>query len=143
MKIVICASLDYTPQIKETANKLTQQGHQVTIPKTAEKILNGEVTLEQIKQEKETGEISKRAIESDVIRYYFKKIGEADVVLVLNINKKGIKNYIGGAVLLEIGFAHVLNKKIFLLNNIPDMHYKSEIEAMEPVVLGGDFSKIK
>ena len=39
----------------------------------------------------------------------------ADAVLVLNYDKKGIKNYIGGNTLMEIGFAHVLNQKIFLL----------------------------
>ena len=44
---------------------------------------------------------------------------------------------------LEMGFAHVLGKKIFLLNGIPDMHYKDEIRAMQPVVLDGDLNGIR
>jgi len=62
----------------------------------------------------------------------------------LNYDKRGIKNYIGGNTLMEIGFAHVLNKKIFLLNPIPEIpFYKSEIEAVRPVILNGDLSKVK
>lgn len=45
---------------------------------------------------------------------------------------------------MEIGFAHVLNQKIFLLNPIPDIRfYKTEIEAVKPVILHGDLSKIE
>lgn len=143
MKIVISASLDFTKKIKDIADKLIKQGHQVIIPKTAKMILDGEVSLEQIKKEKESGEIFKRAIRLDIIKYYFGKIKEADAVLVLNFDKKGIKNYIGGGTFLEIGFAHVLGKKIFLLNEIPDMPYKTEIKAMQPIILKGDLRRIK
>jgi predicted RNA-binding protein with PUA domain len=66
----------------------------------------------------------------------------SDAILVLNFDKNGVKNYIGGNTLMEIGFAHVHDKKIFLLNPIPDMPYKDEIEATDPVVLSGDLSKI-
>ena len=143
MKIVICSSLDFTCQIKEIAGELEKKGHQVVVPKTSKMILNGEIGLEQIKKEKENGEIQKRAIEYDVIKLYFDEIKNADAVLILNLDKKGIKNYIGGNVFLEMGFAHVLNKKMFLLNDIPNMHYKTEIRVMQPIILNGDLDKIK
>lgn len=143
MKIVICASLDFTNQIKEMVSQLTGLGHKVEIPKTSEAILNEEISLEQIMTMKEKGEISKRMISLDVIRHYFNKIKEGDAILVLNYEKKGIKGYIGGNTFLEIGFAHVLNKKIFLLNEIPDVSYKDEIEAMQPIILNGDLNKIE
>ncbi len=143
MKLVICASLEFTYQIKEIAEQLIKLGHEVVIPKTSEMILNGEVTLEQIKQEKENGEISNRAKKYDVIRYYFEKIKNADAILVLNYDKRGIKNYIGGNVFLEMGFAHVLGKKIFLLNEIPDIFYKDEIKSMNPIILKGNLNEIK
>ena len=64
--------------------------------------------------------------------------------MVLNHDKKGIKNYIGSNSFLEIGFAHILNKKIYILNEMLDTEYcYQEIIAMEPVVLGGDLSEIK
>ncbi|MFH0873949.1 MAG: hypothetical protein V1846_03915, partial [Candidatus Komeilibacteria bacterium] len=68
----------------------------------------------------------------------------ADAVLVMNLDKRGIKNYIGGNTLMEIGFAHVLNQKIFLWNSIPKIeYYQSEIEAVKPVIINGDLSKIE
>ncbi len=44
---------------------------------------------------------------------------------------------------MEIGFAHVLNQKIFLLNPIPDIiYYKTEIEAVRPIILNGNIKSI-
>ena len=63
--------------------------------------------------------------------------------MVVNVNKKGILNYIGGNSFLEMGFAHILNKPIFILNEIPEMIYTDEILAMQPVVLNGDLLKIQ
>lgn len=143
MRITICASLDFTYEIKKVADQLSEQGHEITIPKTSEMILNGEVSLEQIKREKEAGQISNRAKKYKVIKYYFEKIKEADAILVLNYDKKGIKNYIGGNVFLEMGFAYVLDKKIFLYNPIPEVSYKEEIKTMEPVILNGNLDLIK
>ena len=70
-------------------------------------------------------------------------IGELNAVLVLNPDKKGIKNYIGGNTLIEMGFAYVLDKKIFLYNPIPEMSYTDEIKAMKPIILNKDLSKIE
>ncbi|MBT4597707.1 hypothetical protein HOC76_01665, partial [bacterium] len=54
-----------------------------------------------------------------------------------------IDSYIGGNTFLEMGFAHVLGKKIFLLNGIPDISYKAEIIAMQPKCLKGDLGLMK
>lgn len=143
MRIAICLSLDFANQIKEIVNQLNQQGHEVVLPKTVEMILNGEVTFEQIIKEKKNGEISDRMIKQNILKYYFEKIKEVDAIFVLNFEKRGIKGYIGGNTFLEIGFAHVLNKRIFLLNEIPDISYKDEIKAMQPVILNGDLNLIK
>ncbi|MBI3413315.1 MAG: hypothetical protein HY051_04505 [Candidatus Aenigmarchaeota archaeon] len=53
----------------------------------------------------------------------------------MNFDKKGIKNYIGGNTFLEMGFAHVLNKKIFIWNGVPSMPYTDEIIATQPFVM--------
>jgi len=143
MRITICASLDFSNEIGNIVKQLAEQGHKVIVPKTSEMILNGEVTLGQIMEEKENGEISKRAIKHDVIKRHFLNIKKGDAVLVLNYDKKEIKNYIGPNTFLEIGFAHVLGKKIFLLNEIPNMPHRDEIKIMQPVVINGDLSKIK
>lgn len=80
--------------------------------------------------------------EGDLFKNYWNEIKASDAVLVVNIAKNGIENYVGGNALIEMAYAHVLDKKIYLLNPIPQMNYKDEIEAMNPTVLNGDFSKI-
>ncbi len=148
MKIVVCGSIEFTPKIKEAADTLTGHGHKVEIPITSQRIIDGELTLEDFLREKEiNGDTSfrkniERKIKDDVIKRYFNIIKESDAILVLNYEKKGVAGYIGGNTFLETGFAHVLNKKIFLLNPVPEMGYKDEIVAMQPTVLDGDLSKI-
>ncbi len=66
-----------------------------------------------------------------------------DAVLVANYEKYGISGYIGGNTLMELGFAHVLNQRIYLLNPIPEIsYYKSEIEAVRPVILNNNLDLI-
>ncbi|TSC71814.1 MAG: hypothetical protein G01um101470_479 [Parcubacteria group bacterium Gr01-1014_70] len=77
------------------------------------------------------------------IREFWRLMQGADAVLVMNFDKHGVKNYIGGNTLMEIGFAHVLDQKIFLYNPIPEIpYYKSEIEAVKPIIISGDLSKL-
>ena len=145
MKIVVCASISATPKVKEIADALSQQGHGVEIPLYCQKILNGELSLDEFlatKDKNGDNEFREKAGE-DLIKRYYNLIKNADAVLVVNIDKKEIKNYIGGNTFLEMGFAYVLDKKIFLLNEIPDISYKDEIKAMKPVICNGNLSKIK
>ncbi|MFQ5770208.1 MAG: hypothetical protein ACE5HX_06710, partial [bacterium] len=46
------------------------------------------------------------------MREHFEKIKKSDAILVVNPDKDGKKNYIGGNTLLEMGLAFFLNKKI-------------------------------
>lgn len=85
----------------------------------------------------------KQKMHDDAIREFWKAMQGADAVLVLNLDKNGIANYIGGNTLMEIGFAHVLHQKIFLYHPIPEIpFYKTEIEAVNPIVIDEDLSKI-
>ncbi len=81
-------------------------------------------------------------IEKDIISDHLRKIQESDTILVLNYDKNGIAGYVGGSSLIEMGFAHYLHRKIYLLNPIPKMSYTVEIKAMQPIVLNGDFKKL-
>ena len=143
MKITICSSLAFVKEIKETSDNLIKLNHEVLLPKTAELIIKGELTQEQIDKEKGTEAFSNRIIKNDAIKVHCSKIKSSDAILVLNYDKNNVKNYIGGAVFLELGFAYIFDKKIFLLNDIPGISYKDEITAMSPIVLNGDLSKIK
>jgi len=142
MKIAICGSLNFTHEIKKIADDLLALDFDVQIPLSSEKILSGEFSLDEIKKEKETGDFSTRAIKYDSIRAYWPLIENSQAILVANFDKNNIKNYIGGNSFLEMGFAHILKKPIYLLNDIPEMIYTDEIKAMQPIVLNGDLKKI-
>lgn len=144
MKIVICGSIEFTPKIKEVADVLTERGYEVDIPLTSQRIINGEITLEEFKKEKQqNGDGALRKIKDNVIKRYYDLIKDSDAILVLNIEKNSVANYIGGNTFLEMGFAYVLGKPIYLYNDIPDASYADEIIAMQPIVLSGDLLKIK
>ena len=96
---------------------------------------------------KKDGDIAFRQAQPiDMIMRYWNLIKDSDAILVLNFDKNGLKNYIGGNMLMEMGFAYGHGKKIFLYNPIPErserMHYVDEIMDMKPVVINGDLSKI-
>lgn len=71
-----------------------------------------------------------------------KTISEVDAVLVLNYEKNGIKNYIGGATFLEIYDAFRLNKKIYFVNDLPEGMLKDELIGFSPIIINGDLSKL-
>uniref|UniRef100_A0A831Z2T8 Maf-like protein n=1 Tax=candidate division WWE3 bacterium TaxID=2053526 RepID=A0A831Z2T8_UNCKA len=82
-------------------------------------------------------------IKYDYIRKHYNQIVRGDCLLVANYDKAEVKNYIGGHTFLEMGFAYVLGKPIYLLNPIPKISfYYHEMVAMEPVILRGDISRI-
>jgi len=137
MKIAICGSMTFSKEMVKIADKLIQNNHEIVLPRYTEKyagmILISEISHESIKNR----------ISHDLIRDYFNKIKNSDAVLIINLDKNGIRNYIGGNSFLEMGFAHVLNKSVFLLNDIPDMPYNDEIKIMQPVILNNDLNRIK
>ena len=126
----------------ELKDKLEALEHEVYLPYSAEKIMKGELSSEVIEQAKEDGTFYKVVMENDAIRRWHDVIEKSDAILVANYDKKGIKNYIGGNSFLEIGFAYVMDKKVYLMNPIPDVPYKDEILSMQPVIIDGDLSKI-
>lgn len=137
MKIAICSSVTFAKEVMEIKNELEKLGHEVIAPHNFNLFASKEFYAEDRKESTE----NKR--KDDLIRGYFNLIKESDAILAINKDKHGIKNHIGGNTFLEIGFAHALNKKIFLLNPVPDMPYSDEILAMEHVIINNDLSKIK
>jgi len=139
MMITIVASSVFAKQMVDYQDKLRELGHEVNLHEHYVRQANGEMIDLIERMGKEHAQVKK---EYDYIRYHYHEIVESDAILVLNFDKNGIKNYIGGNTLMEIGFAHVHNKKIFLLNPIPEISYNEEIEATDPIILLGDLSKI-
>jgi predicted RNA-binding protein with PUA domain len=133
MEITICGSMTFFEEMKNLSIALIEKGHKVNLPEKEEPI-DPEMSEE---------ELAKRKIEKDLIMKHYKLIKKSDAILVVNEGKKGIRDYVGGNAFLEMGFAHVLGKKIFLLNDIPQQSYTSEIIAMNPICLKRNLSELK
>lgn len=137
MTIAICGSMEFHQKMREVRGALEAQGHIVLVPKSLELMETQGFMHPTTDEDKITAKI-----EYDFIREHFRKIEKSDVILVLNYDKKGIANYIGGNTFLEMGLAFWLGKKIFLLNPIPKMDYQTEMHAMKPSILNGDLSSL-
>lgn len=137
MKIVICGSMTASKEMIEAEKKLKELGHEVVLPEFIYIYANMNTADEM------HAASARNKIEYDLIQKYFEKIKESDAVLVVNVEKNNIKGYIGGNAFLEMGFALILNKAIYLSNEIPQLSYRDEIEAMNPIVLNGDLTRIK
>jgi len=134
MKITLCGSLKFYKEMRKIEDYLSKNGHEVLLP----------VEIEDINYNKKTPEQGiSNIINGDLIRKHYKKILQFDAVLIINFDKNNINNYIGGNTFLEAGFAHVNNKKLFILNEIPrELNYYEELMGMEPNIINGDLSKI-
>jgi hypothetical protein len=137
MRIGVAGSMQYTERMMELCDQLEKLGHQAFMSKFGPEFVGkSDEEKEKIKLEQKYNH--------DAIREFWKPMQGADALLVANYDKHGIKNYIGGNAFLEMGFAHILNQKIYLVNPIPQMpHYETEIIAMRPTVVNGDLSKVK
>jgi len=136
MKIFICCSKYIYPKVSPIKNELESRGHIITLPNSYENPMKEEEVklLEPENHSKWKGEMLKLQI---------KKIENNDAILVLNMEKNGSKNYIGGATFLEIFKAWELGKKIYLWNPLPDTNLRDELNAFNPIIVHGDLSLIK
>jgi len=142
-KIVICGSMAFTKDMVKIKKVLEKRGFKCVLPGGYKDYL-----IDSLWQKRATGwgtlEGAKKKVKLDLIRKYYREIQESDAILVINFDKNNIKNYIGGNGFLEMGYAHVLNKKIYLLNPIPKelKIFYQEIVAMQPKIIKGDLDLI-
>lgn len=136
MKIIICGSMSASKEMVEAERQLLALGYEVVLPE----FTHDYAAMATI--DKAHTESARNKVQYDLIRIHFDKIKAGDAILVVNVERKDIPGYIGGNSFLEMGFAFVLNKPIYLLCQIPQCNYRDEIEAMRPIVLAGDIGKI-
>lgn len=150
MKITICGSIAFQNEILSLKEKLEEMGHEIGIWSFEVKDKNGKFISVQeyykIRQKVRGVDDNQEWVwnrKAEAIMEHFNKIVWSDVILVANYDKKDIKGYVGGNSLMEMGVAFFLKKKIYLLNEIPEISYKEEILGMKPIILNGDLNKIK
>jgi hypothetical protein len=135
MKIMICGSMHFAREMLKVQNVLEKLGHEVLIPcDTHECVENPDLNMD-----------IEHCMITEIDKSCFTKVAQSEAILVLNYPKNNIKGYIGGATLMEIGLARYLDKKIFLLYDLPsekELRYALEIKLTRPVILKGNLNNI-
>jgi hypothetical protein len=138
--IAICTSANFYRQAVEIQAVIEKQGYTVIIPQTAEKMKkNGDYDASHYRtwlvNDKDYHKKTK------LMHDHFDEIDKADAILVLAYEKHGIKNYIGGNVLMEMAMAFHQRKPIFVGNELPkESAYLEELLAMQPILLHDNFA---
>lgn len=135
MKIFLICSKRFYDRIPEIEAELKHAGHILTMPNCYD-----DPTTEE--RYKNLGPEEHAKWKAQMIERSENVIKQNDAVLVLNFEKEGMKNYIGGATFLEMYDAFRMGKKIYLFNDIPEGILHDEISGFEPIVLNGNLSQI-
>lgn len=147
MKITLCGSIAFQDEILSVKEKLEKLGHEVEIWPL--ELKDGQGNLIPVKEYykiRRTANEDKKWVwdrKAEAVLEHFDKVAWSDAILVTNYDKKDVKGYIGGNTLMEMGLAFFLKKKIYLLNQIPELSYKEEILGVKPIILNGDLTKIQ
>ncbi len=135
MKIFIIASKSFYDKVPEVKKALEEKGHEITLPNS----YDNPFLEEEIKKKSEAEHAS---FKKEMYELSEKTIRNCDAVLVLNFEKHGVKNYIGGATFLEMYNAFRFGKKIYIYNDIPLGYLRDEIAGFAPILLNGDLTTI-
>lgn len=131
--ITICGSMRFFEDIERLKRDVEQNGFTVFTPiKEGSGVDYAQLTKQQ------QAEVKQRYIDQHI-----EKIKQSDAILVANYTKGDKKDYIGANTFLEMAFAYILQKPIFILNDIPEQENTVEIAGLKPRVLNGDLSSLR
>ena len=136
MKLFIICSKAFFKDIKSIREYFLEKGVEVHVPHTYD-------NPDEEDRMRGLGKVEHANFKARMFKLSEEKIKEMDAVLVLNFEKHGIPNYIGGSTFLEMYEAFKGGKKIYLYNPIPDGLLYDEIEGFSPIIINGDLSKVE
>lgn len=132
--------MTFARQMAKAKQELEKLGHSVQLPCDTEIHLTDDKFIDDLDKDYE------HCVENDVMRSCMQGVADSDAILVMNYDKNGVKGYIGTSTLMEMGLAHFLRKKIFLLYATPSpkqARWAHEVRIFHPVVIDEDYSKVK
>ena len=135
MKIFIICSKAFYDQVTPIKEELESKGNVITLPNCFD-------NPEEETEFKDLGCVEHSKWKKEMFRESEDNVQKNDAVLILNFEKNGIKNYLGGAAFLEMYDAFKLSKKIFMYNEIPEGMLYDEIVGFSPIILNEDLNLI-
>jgi hypothetical protein len=135
MKIFIVCSKYFYDRIEPIKKRLEEKGHKIILPNSYEDPFIEE-RIKKLSHEEHL------AFKKAMFKQSDDKIRESEALFVLNDEKNGQKNYVGGATFLEMYDAFKLGKILYMYNPAPDNLLKDEIEGMNPIVINRDLEQI-
>jgi len=135
MKIFLICSKRFYGKIPAIKKELESSDHKITLPNCYD-------TPNTEDKFRSLGHDAHSEWKSSMINHSVNVVENVDSVLVLNFEKAGQSNYIGGATFLEMYDAFRLGKKIYLFNDIPSGILYDEIVGFNPVILNGDLNLV-
>ena len=139
MKILIICSTSFYDRIKPIEKVLLKKKYEVVLPNCYENPVTND-------DNKLMNEEEYKAFFKTMYYESREKISKVDAVLVLNYKKIKDKveynNYIGASTFLEMYEAFMQNKKIYVLNELPNNMLYDELKGFNPTLLYGDINKI-
>lgn len=140
--ITICSSSSFYRQAIELQDELAAMGYEVIVPKMAAE-MKRKNNFERAHFQPWLTDPNAYGVKADLMHGHFDKVAQADAILVLNGEKHGVKDYIGGNVLMEMGLAFHLGLPIFIFNDVPETSsFMEEIRGMLPAVLNSDIKNM-
>jgi len=133
MKIFLICSKSFYDKIPPIKEKLEKMGYETILPNSYD-MPDSESVYRGTKDHAEW--------KAEMLRLSERKMSSVDAVLVLNYDKNGIQNYLGGATFLEMYDAFRLGKRIFMMNDIPEGMLKDEIIGLSPIVINGQLNQL-
>lgn len=130
-RIVVCGSMAFYVNMLEQKQHLRQSGIHALIPNIDDQLM--EPISEEIHQK------AKRQASMRHIRRI--RDEKTFAILVVNIDKYGIRDYIGPNSFAEIAIALAHYKRIYLYQGIPDF-YKDELLSWQVIPLEGNLSRL-
>lgn len=141
-RINVLGSSHFMVEMVAAKEKLCEMGYRGTIHPHYEAFVRGE--MKEHLEKWYNGERAQLKRENNYLKTHYAHILESDAILFINAEKKGVKNYIGPNVLIEMGQAFVHDKPMFLMYDIPtDSPFIDEIASMDPICLKGDFENLR
>ena len=136
MKVFIACSKHFYSEIGRVVGVLEGMGHEVVYPNS----YDDPFAEERFKKMSKEEHVEWKTM---MMRKDRENIEPNDAILVLNFEKNGIPNYIGGATFLEVYMMWEMGKKIFFYNSLPSCSFSDELIGINPVVINGELGLVR